>query len=101
MVRSDGTTLKAHYDQIAKTTGKPPDDAIGPEIPGWLSYVVEHYLALSQCRVVGDHSVSPIRYGDIIDYQRLYGLALEHWEMQAIKAIDMAFITAYMDRDRR
>lgn len=101
MVRQDGTTLRSHYEQIQRTTGQLPEDAIGPQIPSWLGYLVDHYSALSQVRSVGDNSVGPIRYGDIIDYKRLFGIELESWEIRAIKAIDVAFIAAYMNRDRR
>lgn len=96
----DGSTLRSHALQYEKATGKRAEELYGPEIPTWLNYLVEHFMALDQCRGFTDGGVSAISYFDIMNYQQLFGLKFSHWEIKAIKAIDTAFIQTLLERKR-
>lgn len=63
-------------------------------------YLIEWFNQLSQTRQ-SNMSVSPISYTEIKHWSELMGITLLAWELEAIRAIDTAFIKSINDAIQR
>lgn len=96
----DGASVSEHMKALAKRgklpkqeEEKPPALASEAE-PLWFVF-----CALHQTRASG-MGVGPISFGEIESYQRLVGVKLDPWEVQAVRAIDMAYLQHEAERSK-
>lgn len=95
--RVKGKTTEAdHLAQVAKQLGKSLDDieqsnsdALFPDIA---SYVWATFLSLHDGRTYGMSGPNPISYDIIKAWCDLYGVELNPWEIDTIKALDNLWI---------
>ena len=95
--RVKGKTTEAdHLAQVAKQLGKSLDDieqsnsdALFPDIA---SYVWAAFLSLHDGRTYGMSGPNPISYDIIKAWCDLYGVELNPWEIDTIKALDNLWI---------
>ena len=90
------TTEADHLAQVAKQLGKSLDDieqsnsdALFPDIA---SYVWAAFLSLHDGRTYGMSGPNPISYAIIMAWCDLYGVELNPWEIDTIKALDNLWI---------
>lgn len=90
------TTEADHLAQVAKQLGKSLDDieqsnsdALFPDIA---SYVWATFLSLHDGRTYGMSGPNPISYDIIKAWCDLYGVELNPWEIDTIKALDNLWI---------
>jgi hypothetical protein len=90
------TTEADHLAQVAKQLGKSLDDveqansaALFPDIA---SYVWATFLSLHDGRTYGMSGPNPISYDIIKAWCDLYGVALNPWEIDTVKALDNLWI---------
>ena len=90
------TTEADHLAQVAKQLGKSLDDieqsnsdALFPDIA---SYVWATFLSLHDGRTYGMSGPNPISYDIIKAWCDLYGVELNPWEIDTVKALDNLWI---------
>jgi hypothetical protein len=90
------TTEADHLAQVAKQLGKSLDDveqansaALFPDIA---SYVWATFISLHDGRTYGMSGPNPISYDIIKAWCDLYGVALNPWEIDTVKALDNLWI---------
>ena len=78
---------------VERQTGKTPKELADlPEQPEGTEFVWQMFNELSMTRGVGLAGALPITYGEIDAYQRVTGLTLQPFELQAIRELDMTFL---------
>jgi len=92
--QSDGQSLLAHFEQVEKATGRRPQelDVQDPPLEGL--YLWEWFWDLHQGRQAGMSGPASISWLDIQAWARLNLVELEPWELQAIRAMDTAYLRA-------
>lgn len=65
----------------------------GPEFPFALAYLLDWFQELQLSRTGNGFGPNPIAYQEIEAWQRLNGIELEPWEIQALKRIDLEWMT--------
>lgn len=80
MPAEDGATLRDHYDQIERATGKRPPEARGPELPAAAAHLWHWFRELR----AGD---TKITHQEIEAWSRLNGITLERWEVRALRLL--------------
>lgn len=96
----DGSSVSDHLKALAKRGKRPKQDEEKPPVlmpeaePLWAVF-----CALHQTRASG-MGVGPISFSEIEAYQRLVGVKLDPWEVQAVRAIDMAYLQHEAERSK-
>lgn len=85
---------REHLEQVAKITGKTPDELVAPDFPDLLLYLWEAFLDLHKGRSYGMNGGNPLTWSDIAAWCNLTGIVLSSWEVTTIKALDMAWVAA-------
>lgn len=96
--RKDGTTLKGHYEQAWKTSGKRPAGLTDTSPPPDLDYLWEWFWELDHSRD-RSMSISPITYAELHYWQRIKGVTLKPWELDAIRMMDTAYCSEANKKD--
>jgi hypothetical protein len=86
--QKDGYSLR-HGLEAAERASRKPIEKLHRKCPGGLEYVWHWFIELSNSRTPG----SPISYRDIADWQSMTGIETMPWEVEMIKAMDLAFMS--------
>ena len=73
-------------------TGHTPPELVAPEFPDIVSHVWEAFLDLHKGRSYGMSGGNPLTWTDIAAWCNLTGIVLSSWEVNTIKALDMAWV---------
>ena len=82
-------TLREHLETIYESTGEEPVEFQRAEIPAITEHIWAWYLTLHTGRVPG----APLAFTEIEAWSRIYRIALTPFEIRAIKAVDVEFLT--------
>ena len=81
-------------------TGRQPAMlADAPAMPAGCATLWGNFLELSHCRGATQAGPLPITFLDMDAWQRVRRVALEPWEIEAIRRCDMAFLKTLGKRD--
>lgn len=80
--------MRAYLEQVAKATGKPPTELIGPPFPDRYAHIWETFLSLHSGRSYNMGGPNPLSWSDIHAWNVLMRAGLKEWEVRAIKALD-------------
>jgi hypothetical protein len=98
--QEDGSTMRDHLKAFEKATGKAhPRLAAAPRLPKGCEQVLADFMDLHGCRTSTGFGPAPISYLELDAWQRVNGLRLEAWEIDAIRAADEAYM-AYVAKGR-
>lgn len=84
-------TLADHLAVVARARGRKLDDN-GPPLPREMRYLWRTFLSLHRARGSNGWGANPIAWSEIDAFCRLTGTALDPWEVDAVRAVDEAFI---------
>lgn len=84
-------TVSDHLAVVARVTGRKLDDN-APKLPREMRYLWRTFVSLHRARGSNGWGPSPIAWSDIDAFCRLTGVALDPWEVEAIRAVDEAFL---------
>lgn len=94
--KPDGLPLKEHLMAAWQRTGRQPAKlANAPAMPIGCGRLWADFLELSHCRGSTQTGAMPITFADLDAWQRVRGVRLEAWEVDAIRRADMAFLKAF------
>jgi len=85
-----GASAADHLAVVAKARNKAPER--GPELPPHAGYLWNTFVELSSCRAPTGFGSAPISFSEIDAYCRMKRTSLLPWEVDAIRALDEAFI---------
>lgn len=71
----------------------PPELEAAPSLPESTAYIWLWFIDLASARQCG-MSVNPISYTEILSWSQLKRITPAEWEIEAIKAIDAAFLAS-------
>ncbi len=86
-------TLREHLTSVYQQTGVLPPELDEPEIPTSLAYLWQWFQELSFSRSSHGYGHNPLSYGDMDAWARLTGRRLDPWEVQALKDVDVVFLS--------
>jgi hypothetical protein len=88
-----GGTTEQHLRRVQEVTGKVPRElADRVDLPGDFRYLWEWYLEIGLSRQHGMSGAQPLLYSEILAWSHLTGVRLQHWEVRALRALDMGFM---------
>jgi hypothetical protein len=87
-----GVTLRAHLQQVAKVTGKPPQDLVSPPFPDRAGHIWQAFLELHTGRSYSANGPNPLSWSDIKAWDDMMRVGLKDWEVRAIKALDVLWM---------
>lgn len=97
MARSaGGAPLSDHYAALARKGRKKKPK--GPTLPAGVVHLWNAFAQLSAARTGNGFGPNPIPYSEIDAYSRLTGQAFLPWEVDAIRALDDAYVTAAAEK---
>lgn len=88
----NGAPLREHLEIVAQVTGEVPEELALPDFPEELRLVWYKFEAIGRGRSYGINGADPISYSDMYYWCRLTGWALEEWEIELIKRLDMMWL---------
>lgn len=98
-LKDSKVTYREHYQSVYRQTGVLPAElAEEEEFPEDLKYLWNWFQELNRARGSNGFGLSPISYSELDAWSRLTGRALEAWEVICIKDIDLAYLSAMVDR---
>lgn len=86
-----GSSVGAHYAAVARATGKV---ITAPELPAALRYLWNIFAMLHRCRGGNGFGPNPIAWSEVLAYCQLTRLSLTAWELEAIRLLDDAYLSA-------
>ena len=94
----DGKTKLDHLIQVEQSTGRShvPD----VEIPPHGSHIWEWFWTLSNARGSSGFGASPLSYTEIRAWIEVTGLTVHPWEIDAIRAMDGAYMQAQAEMSK-
>jgi hypothetical protein len=98
----EGGTVLDHLRAIEEQTGQTPQMLLdAPHLPAGCEELWRVFSELHSCR--GNSGFGPLRitYADIDAFQRVSGVMLQPWELDAIRRADAAYLTQWAERNRR
>lgn len=97
MPDKDGITARAHFEQLAKSSGiRHPRLDVKP-LPWQASYVWGWFQELNQARTSNGMGLNPITFSEIQAWSAVRGVKLRPHEVRLIKALDMTYLKAVAD----
>lgn len=89
----DGSTKREHLGVIANATKKVPVELRDqPELPESAEHVWNWFLELNSGRTASMAGLNTISYSEIKAWAELLKMDLAVWEVNALKALDRAFL---------
>lgn len=64
-----------------------------PDFPDVARHVWDHFLSIHRGRSYGINGPNPISFQDIESWSRLTGWKLSPWEVDAVKRLDVAYLS--------
>lgn len=96
--QEEGGTVLEHLQALERKTGKTPQALLdAPVLPEACVELWGIFKELHACRGCG-FGPACITYGDIDAFQRVTGITLQRWELEAIRRADMAYLEAQAER---
>ena len=83
---------RAHLEQVAKMKGELPPELEVPDFPDIASHIWVTFNELSAGRTYGMSGPNPLSWEGIKAWVDLNGIVLTPWELETIKALDMAWV---------
>lgn len=77
---------------MEKSTGKTPDELVGPEMPSSCSYVYDVFMDMNMGRSYGYSGPDPISYESIWAWCNLTETRLSSWEVRVLKRVDVLYV---------
>jgi hypothetical protein len=77
---------------VARKTGRSAPQ--GPPFPAVAMHLWDAFLRLHRARGSSGFGPVPISYGDIAAYMRLLDQPLQPWEVETLRGLDDAYLTA-------
>lgn len=99
-MQSDGATLRDHYEILAERTGRTVREIHGaPDLPDGCSMLWRDFIAMHGAR--GSTGFGPMRitWADLDAFQRVMGIRLAPWELEAIRRADGAYLESRAKSD--
>ena len=91
IIRPDGSSKRDNLKIVAKVTNTVPNELRDlPELPESAAHVWEWFLDINETRSAKTHM--PFSYSEILAWQELKKEKLSRWEVDALKALDRAFL---------
>jgi hypothetical protein len=87
-----GITFRAHLQQVAKTTGRVPEELIGPAFPEHSGHIWTYFLDLHMGRSYSANGPNPLSWADMKAWDEFMHVGLTGWEVRAIKALDILWL---------
>lgn len=95
----EGGTVLEHLQALERKTGKTPQALLdAPVLPEACVELWDIFKELHACRGSTGFGPACISYGDIDAFQRVTGVTLQPWELEAIRRADMAYLEAHAER---
>lgn len=90
-----GTTVAEHLEQLRKQGIDVDEELEGPEEPpAGLEYLWGWYTDLDRGRQPGLSGPGPLAWQEIESWARLRGLRPRNWELDVLRLLDHAYLTA-------
>lgn len=86
-------TVADHLAVVARVRGRKLDEN-APKLPREMRYLWRTFLSLHRARGSNGFGPNAITWSEMDAYCRLTGTALDPWEVEAIRALDEAFLDA-------
>jgi hypothetical protein len=90
--RKDGSTLRANLKQAERS--KKRKLIVEPKVPGAAAHLWGWFWQLSNARPEGFSSAGPLTFGEIAAWAGLTGARPQAWEVEALKAMDRAYLAS-------
>jgi len=100
-LQADGSTLRSHATAIAKGAGEIPEEYRSLPFPEALGYCWGWFIELSRTRASNGFGVNPISYNEIVCWSELTGVRPDSIEIQALMALDVAFMSVQADEIKK
>lgn len=95
----EGGTVLEHLRAVEKRTGQTPQMLLdAPACPPGCEDLWETFRELHACRGNTGFGPQRITYMDVDAFQRVSGVRLQRWELEAIRRADAAFLSDYAAR---
>ena len=93
--QDDGATLRDHLEMYQASTGMMhPIMKAAPHLPAGCEYLWSDFMDMHSTRQFRDSGPAPISFLDIDAWQRVNGVALQPWQLNAIRRADAEFLRA-------
>lgn len=89
--------MRKHLQAVQAQTGVMPVELVTPPVPAVLTYLLEHFAELTAARSNGFGAPQPISWSDMAAWARLTGLRLWPWEAQALRALDLVWLSTWSE----
>lgn len=90
--RKDGSTLRSHLKQAERSTKQ--KIIRNPKVPDAAAHLWGWFWQLSDARPEGFSSARPLSFSEIAAWAGLTGSAPRPWEVEALKAMDRAYLAS-------
>lgn len=88
----DGKSLRETLETVARMRGVRPAELDNPaELSPLVSHVWRWFLDLNQTRQAGMVD-SPLAWSEVESFARQMGLAMQRWEIRALRALDRLWL---------
>lgn len=91
LTNKDGKTGREVLEALAEKWGRPPAELIGPPLPCAAEHVWSWFCDLSCGRTAG-MALNPITWEALSAWAAFRGVTLQQWEIDALRALDSAFL---------
>jgi hypothetical protein len=99
--KADGRPLREHLQAAYRQTGRLPQMLLdAPELPEGCEPLWRDFLSLHSMRGSTGFGASRIGIVEIDAYQRVHGVRFAHWQLEAIRRADIAFLNIKADTDK-
>jgi len=85
-------TQREHLEQVEKMLGEAPPELISPDFPDVAAHLWAAFLDIHKGRSYGMSGGNPRSWSDIAAWCNLTGIVLSSWDVETIKALDMAWV---------
>jgi hypothetical protein len=91
--QEDGSRLRDHALHILKATGETPEEYQSLKAPDAVVHCWHWFIELNRTRASNGFGQNPISYTEIVSWSQLTGVVPEPFEVQAIMALDSAYMS--------
>lgn len=95
----DGVSMRAHLQQLEKSTGVRPAGLDAAEIPYQGVMLMRWFYEMSSGRSTNGFGYMPLAFSEMEAWSRLRGVTLTPWEVQTIKSLDREYLNVMNTRE--
>lgn len=99
--QEDGSRLRDHAQSILKATGQMPEEYQSLKPPEAVIHCWHWFIELNRTRASNGFGQNPISYTEIVSWSQLTGVDPEPLEVQAIMALDAAYMSVQADEIKK